>query len=138
MHDDETIESYKRSPICTAAERAAVLESCIYVDEVVASAPLRITERHMSGYNIDIVVHGDGLPGTERHAMYSTPIETGRYTEVLRMPGISTTGLIDRVAARLGVSYSDHALPSNRDPMGAELEKDDDQLEFGAANLPFS
>ena len=92
----------------------------------------------MSGYNIDIVVHGDGLPGTERHAMYSTPIEMGRYTEVLRMPGISTTGLIDRVAARLGVSYSDHALPSDRDPMGTELAKVDDQLEFGAANLPFS
>ncbi len=138
LHDDETIESYKRSPICTAAERAAVLESCIYVDEVVASAPLKITERHMSGHNIDIVVHGDGLPGTERHAMYSTPIEMGRYTEVLRMPGISTTGLIDRVAARLGVSYSDHALPSDRDPMGTELAKADDQLEFGAANLPFS
>jgi len=102
LHDDKTIESYKRPPICTLAERAAVVEACVHVDEVVLSAPLRITNHHITEHNIDIVVHSDGIDGAERHAMYAIPIEMGRYTEVPRTPGISTTEILDRVASRLG------------------------------------
>lgn len=41
---DETTASYKRRPIMTLAERVAVIESCRYVDEVIADSPYRVTQ----------------------------------------------------------------------------------------------
>ena len=43
IHANETVESYKRTPILTMKERIASVEGCRYVDEVVPNAPLEIT-----------------------------------------------------------------------------------------------
>lgn len=48
--------------------------------------------------------------------MYDCAIAQGRYTEVPRTAGISTTALIDRIASRLAVDFEKHALPSERTP----------------------
>jgi cytidyltransferase-like protein len=104
LHNDETICSYKRAPICTMAERIAVVKSCIYVDEVVPDAPLQVTEQYMKTNSIGMVVHGDKMEPAERQAMYAAPIEMGKYTEVYRTEGISTTDLIDRIQDRLRAS----------------------------------
>jgi cytidyltransferase-like protein len=58
---DDTAASYKRRPIITLAERVAVIESCRYVDEVIADAPLRVTEEFLAEHAITTVVHGDDL-----------------------------------------------------------------------------
>ena len=34
LHNDETVEQYKRIPIMSQNERQAVVEACKYVDEV--------------------------------------------------------------------------------------------------------
>ena len=58
IHSDETIESYKRAPVCTMEERVAVVAACKYVGEVLPSAPLRVTAEFMQEHGIDFVVHG--------------------------------------------------------------------------------
>jgi cytidyltransferase-like protein len=119
IHSDATIESYKRSSVCTMEERVGVVEACQYVDQVLPNAPLRVTREFMEDNAIDFVVHGTEMPEAERQAMYSIPIGRGKYTEVPRTPGISTTDLIDRIASRLAVDYEEHALPSGRNPVVA-------------------
>ena len=119
LHSDATIESYKRPSVCTLKERVGVVEACKYVHTVVEDAPLRVTEEFMKKHDIDFVIHGTETPEAERQAMYDVPIGLGRYTEVPRTEGISTTELIDRIASRLAVDYEDHALPSERQTTNA-------------------
>ena len=121
IHSDATIESYKRSSICTMEERVGVVEACRYVNQVLPNAPLRVTEEFMDLHDIDFVIHGTETPEAERQAMYDLPIVRGQYTEVPRTEGISTTELIDRIASRLAVDYEEHALPSDRQPVVAVI-----------------
>lgn len=116
IHSDETIESYKRASVCTMDERVGVVEACSFVDTVLSNAPLRVTAEFMDQHDIDFVVHGTETPEAERQAMYEIPIGRGRYLEVPRTPGISTTQLINRIAGRLAVDYEKNAIPSNRRP----------------------
>lgn len=100
IHNDETIASYKRQPICTMEERRIVLESCKYVDEVVLNAPFNVTKEYLIENNIDYVIHADGIDPKEAQNMYGAAIELGLYREVPRTAGISTTDLIRRVEQR--------------------------------------
>jgi cytidyltransferase-like protein len=43
IHNDETVESYKRKPILTMDERIKVLENVKYIDKIIPNAPLKIT-----------------------------------------------------------------------------------------------
>ena len=118
IHSDATIESYKRASICTMDERVGVVSACRYVDDVLPDAPLRVTQEFMEEHAIDFVIHGTGAQELERQAMYDIPIGLGRYTEVPRTGGISTTEVIDRIASRCAVEYEQHALPSDRKTAG--------------------
>ena len=101
-------------------QRVRLLENCS--TSVIHNAPLQVTQEYLNEHNIDLVVHGDQTPPAERQAMYTAPIANGMYMEVPRTPGISTTELINRVASRLAVSFEEHALPSDRDPVAATKE----------------
>ena len=61
VHSDETVESYKRSPILSMDERVASVAGCRYVDEVVPNAPLKITRDWIEKHNIDLIMHGDDV-----------------------------------------------------------------------------
>jgi cytidyltransferase-like protein len=123
IHSDATIQSYKRASVCTMEERVGVVEACKFVDQVLRDAPLRVTEEFMDEHAIDFVIHGTETPEAERQAMYDVPIGRGRYTEVPRTAGISTTELFDRIASRLAVDYTEHALPSERQPVRAVVKQ---------------
>ena len=94
---DDTAASYKRRPIMTLAERVAVIESCRYVDEVIADAPLRVTEEFLAEHGITTVVHGDDLSPEGAEFVYGPAAAAGKLTYVRRTGGISTTQLIQRV-----------------------------------------
>ena len=64
IHNDKTVESYKRQPIMNMKERISVVESCKYVDEVIPNAPLVVSRDYLASHNVDIVIHATGL--TER------------------------------------------------------------------------
>lgn len=94
---DETAASYKRRPIMTLAERVAVIESCRYVDEVIADSPDRVTQDFLDEHRITTVVHGDDLAPEGAESVYGPAVAAGAFVHVPRTSGISTTQLIQRV-----------------------------------------
>ena len=94
---DDTAASYKRRPIMTLAERVAVVESCRYVDEVIADAPFEVTEQFLAEHDISVVVHGDDLTSVGAETVYAAAVASGKLRYVPRTLDISTTQLIQRV-----------------------------------------
>ena len=94
---DDTAASYKRRPVMTLAERVAVIESCRYVDEVLADAPFRVTQDFLDEHAITTVVHGDDLSPEGAESIYGPAVAAGCFVYVPRTGGISTTALIQRV-----------------------------------------
>jgi glycerol-3-phosphate cytidylyltransferase len=95
IHNDETVESYKRRPICNMTERIAVIESCKHVDKVIPNAPLHVTREYIDSHNIDVVIHGDDLSNESIELMYSEikdKLKLIPYTQ-----GISTTNILHRL-----------------------------------------
>jgi len=99
IHADETVESYKRTPILTMEERIRSVEGCRFVDEVVPNAPLEITREWIEQNKIDLILHGDDVSPEVRDTWYKVPIEMGIYRSVSYTEGISTTELISRIKA---------------------------------------
>ncbi|MDP7217993.1 MAG: adenylyltransferase/cytidyltransferase family protein [Arenicellales bacterium] len=99
VHSDQTVSSYKRSPILSMAERITVVKGCRYVDEVIGDAPLTIDQNWIKRHQIDLVVHSDDLSEEEEMRMYEIPIGMGMYRRVQYTPDISTTKIIDRCKA---------------------------------------
>ncbi len=97
VHADETVMTYKRRPILSMEERVASVEGCRYVDEVVSNAPLMIERDWIKQHDIDLIVHGDDVPGEMEERWYKIPIEMGIYRSVAYTPGISTTDIIARI-----------------------------------------
>lgn len=101
IHNDETVEGYKRTPICNMDERIAVIAACRYVDEVIPNAPLRVTKDYLTEHGIDIVVHADDLTNESTLQMYGDVIDVLHF--VPYTSGISTTAIIHRLAPHQNV-----------------------------------
>jgi cytidyltransferase-like protein len=97
---DEDVESYKRVPILTLQERAAVIGACRYVDEVIVAPPLRLTREWIEEHKIDLVVHGDDFNPDLLMDQYGVSIEMGIFKAVPYTRGISTTNIIQRIVDR--------------------------------------
>lgn len=97
---DEDVASYKRIPIMTMKERAAVIEACKYVDEVILAPPLRTTEEWLKEHRIDIVVHGDDFNKEALMDQYGVPFQMGILRLVPYTKGISSTNVIERIKYR--------------------------------------
>lgn len=101
IHSDDTVESYKRRPLMTMAERMAVVAACRYVDEVVADAPLVLDEDWLKTHRIDLVVHGDDFDVDMATKLYGVPMEMGIFRTVPYSPGISTSDILTRLRLRI-------------------------------------
>ncbi|MES2122623.1 MAG: adenylyltransferase/cytidyltransferase family protein [Chlamydiota bacterium] len=97
---DEDVNSYKRVPILTLEERAAVIGACKYVDEIVLAPPLRLTEEWIREHHIDLVVHGDDFNQDLLMDQYGASIQMGIFRSVPYCKGISTTNIIQRITDR--------------------------------------
>ena len=97
---DATAASYKRLPIMTLAERVAVIEACRYVDEVIADAPDRPTQRFLDEHALSLVAHGDDLDLGGAREVYGPAAASGRLRLLPRTGDVSTTELIARVVRR--------------------------------------
>lgn len=74
---DDSAASYKRRPVMTLSERAAVVQSCRYVDEVITDAPLVLTDDFLAQHSIGVVVHGDDLSPEVAETVYGPALEAG-------------------------------------------------------------
>lgn len=102
---DDAATRYKRRPVMTLAERAAIVEACRYVDRVVLDCPCPITAELIAEEGISLVVHGDDFDDATNAHWYGVPMRLGifatvPYTDRLDGGALSTSDLIARVHRR--------------------------------------
>merc|ERR1712088_485526 len=79
-------------------ERYRMVRAIKWVDEVVEGAPYVTTLETLDKYNCDFCVHGDDITMTaEGVDTYHIVKSAGRYREVKRTAGVSTTDLVGRM-----------------------------------------
>ena len=100
---DEEILRCKGPPVLPEQERVKCVRAVKWVDDIIANVPYELTrefveELFSEKYGIDCIVHGDDpcyLPdGTDAYAI---PKALGKYREIKRTEGVSTTDLVARV-----------------------------------------
>merc|ERR1711907_875527 len=90
---DEDVESYKRRPVMTTAERINVVSACKYVYKVIPNAPCTkgaLDHDFIKKHNIHIVCCGEEyqIPGDE---WYAAPRSLGMLRTLPRYQAISTS-----------------------------------------------
>ncbi|KAJ8953984.1 hypothetical protein NQ314_007177 [Rhamnusium bicolor] len=98
IHTDEEITKHKGPPVFTEEERYKMVRGIKWVDEVVEGAPYVTTLETLDKYDCDFCVHGDDITMTADGVdTYHLVKSAGRYREVQRTAGVSTTDLVGRM-----------------------------------------
>ncbi|XP_019768510.1 ethanolamine-phosphate cytidylyltransferase isoform X2 [Dendroctonus ponderosae] len=98
VHTDEEITKHKGPPVFTQQERYKMVRGIKWVDEVIEGAPYVTTLDTLDKYDCDFCVHGDDITMTaEGVDTYHMVKSAGRYKEVQRTEGVSTTDLVGRM-----------------------------------------
>jgi ethanolamine-phosphate cytidylyltransferase len=100
--NDAEIKRCKGPPVCDEAERIEMVRACKWVDGVIGDVPYEVTDAFtdelFEKHGVDYVVHGDDpclLPdGTDA---YAYPKRIGKYKEIKRTEGVSTTDILGRL-----------------------------------------
>lgn len=98
---DDLAGSYKRRPVLTLPERAEMVRSCRFADEVIENPPCPVTIGFLDEHQIDFVVHGDDFDPETLDYWYGAAIRAGRFKTIPYTEGISTSDIIGRIANRL-------------------------------------
>lgn len=96
---DEVVESYKHhSPVIPYEQRAAIVESIKYVDEVVPQTTMDKTE-FLKHRHFDVMFHGDEWKGTDLYTKYEEEFEKygARIEYLSHTEGISSTMLRNKI-----------------------------------------
>jgi glycerol-3-phosphate cytidylyltransferase len=101
IHTDEVCTNYKRRPVMSMEERAAVVAACRYVDEVILDAPIVVDREWVERHEVDVVVHGDDFSDEDAQRLYPGPMEMGIFRTLPYTPGVSTSEILDRIRRRL-------------------------------------
>ncbi|GBP58119.1 Ethanolamine-phosphate cytidylyltransferase [Eumeta japonica] len=98
VHTDEEIAKHKGPPVFTQEERYKMVRAIKWVDQVVEGAPYVTTLETLDKYKCDFCVHGDDITVTADGVdTYHLVKKAGRYREVSRTAGVSTTDLVGRM-----------------------------------------
>lgn len=98
IHNDEEITKHKGPPVFTQEERYKMVKGIKWVDEVVEGAPYVTTLETLDKYKCDFCCHGDDITMTADGVdTYHLVKAAGRYKEVQRTAGVSTTDLVGRM-----------------------------------------
>jgi cytidyltransferase-like protein len=100
IHNDETVESYKRTPVLTMDERIKVMSSCKYVDKIIPNAPLTIDKEYLDLHKIDLICIPDNRTLEEIQLMVKIPYELGIVKMLPYSKEISTTDIIKKIKSR--------------------------------------
>lgn len=88
---------WKRRPIMTQSERAAVVRACRHTTMTITDPPLVVTNEFLDQYGITHVVHGDD---DRQEKYFAAPIARGCMHYVPYHKGVSTSEIIERVRER--------------------------------------
>jgi cytidyltransferase-like protein len=100
IHNDETVQSYKRLPVLTMDERIKVVSSCKYIDKIISDAPLSISKEYIDLYKIDQIFIPNNRTIEEIQVMVKIPYELGMVKQIPYTHEISTTDIIKRIKSR--------------------------------------
>ncbi|KAM7534664.1 hypothetical protein Aperf_G00000117929 [Anoplocephala perfoliata] len=107
IHSDAEITKHKGPPVFTQDERYILLKAIKWVDEVVKDAPYMTQLEVLEQYGCDFCVHGNDISVTEDGLdAYEIVKKAGKYVEVPRTEGISTTDLLYRIVRAIKESNS--------------------------------
>jgi len=92
------------------------VEACKWVDEIVRDAPYATQLDVLNQYDIDFCVHGDDIVSTSDGTdCYAQVKAAGKYKEVRRTTGVSTTDIVRRMLETTKEHFSP-VPPDSRDP----------------------
>ena len=96
---DKDAESYKRRPLFDEVHRSTLVASCRYVDEVISSSPLVLTEDFIRDHHIDVVCHAfaDEQDDSKQNSFFEVPKTLGIFRSVPYNAGVSTTQLLEMI-----------------------------------------
>lgn len=115
VHTDEDIIRHKGPPVFTFEERCKMLKAIKWVDEVVEGAPYITTLDVLNQHGCDFCCHGDDVSVTDKGAdTYHCIKNAGRYKEVQRTSGVSTTGVVKKILSMACTESKDES--GNRSP----------------------
>ena len=99
---DEEILKNKGPPVFSEKERITMVQAVKWVDEVITGVPYEVTEEFMkklfTKHEIDYIIHGDDpcyLP--DGRDAYELAKKAGRYMEIKRTEGVSSTDIVGRM-----------------------------------------
>ena len=128
---DEEILRCKGPPVLPEQERVKCVRAVKWVDDIIANVPYELTrefveELFSEKYGIDCIVHGDDpcyLPdGTDAYAI---PKALGKYREIKRTEGVSTTDLVARLLEYADASESTSSQAGDESSGGKRSEKNE-------------
>eukprot|EP00584_Thalassiosira_punctigera_P007179 CAMPEP_0172536504 /NCGR_PEP_ID=MMETSP1067-20121228/8260_1 /TAXON_ID=265564 ORGANISM="Thalassiosira punctigera, Strain Tpunct2005C2" /NCGR_SAMPLE_ID=MMETSP1067 /ASSEMBLY_ACC=CAM_ASM_000444 /LENGTH=865 /DNA_ID=CAMNT_0013321593 /DNA_START=47 /DNA_END=2641 /DNA_ORIENTATION=- len=98
---DNDASSYKRKPIISQKERAAIVKSLKVVDDVVCPCPLVVTKDFMLEWGIDLVVHGFADPKDKlrQREFFQVAMDQDKFQEIEYYSQLNTTDIIRRIQA---------------------------------------
>lgn len=94
--NDGNMKAYKRTPVYNLEQRVAQVMSFKGVDEVVANAPMAITNEFIDAHAIDLVMHGDDFDQGKIEKYYAAALQRGIFATFPYEPSISTTDILRR------------------------------------------
>ena len=106
IHNDKTVESYKRVPIMTMEERIKSVKLLApFVNKIIPNAPLNISEEYFKKHNISYTCIPDNRSLSEIQKWYSYPLKLNcikkiNYTHKMST-SMSTSMLIKRISDRI-------------------------------------
>ena len=128
---DEEILRCKGPPVLPEQERVKCVRAVKWVDDVIANVPYELTKEFVrelfsEKYGIDCIVHGDDpcyLPdGTDAYAI---PKALGKYREIKRTEGVSTTDLVARLLEYADASENTRSQVGDESSGGKRSEKNE-------------
>jgi len=108
VNSDESITQCKGAPLMSDSERMTMVSSCKFVDEVIPDCPYIMNSEYLNWaiekYKIDYVIHGDDPCIVDGKDVYAAAKEAGKFRNIPRTCGVSTTGTCARVRRSLNTS----------------------------------
>lgn len=101
VNSDSSISQCKGAPLMNDDERLTMVSACKFVDEVVPDCPYIMNREYLEWvieeYQIDYVVHGSDPCIVDGKDVYATAKDAGKYKEIPRTEGVSTTDILGRM-----------------------------------------
>lgn len=94
---DEDIMKFKGPTILTGQERAEIIRAVKWGDVVIPDTPYEVTEEILDTYNCQYYIHGDDIMWFQGINFNEYLINKGRFKEIRRTTGVSTTDLTGKI-----------------------------------------